>query len=82
MLINCPECEKKISNYADTCPDCGFPTKVHKALLECPKCGEKERSAFIVKDTSQNRSPNFVYRCAKCGALLNYKGKDGWEVIE
>ena len=82
MLINCPECEKKISNYANTCPHCGFPTETHKALLDCPKCGEKERRSSIVKDTSHNRTPNFIYKCAKCGVLLNYKGKEGWEVVE
>lgn len=24
-LINCPECNKEISNYAKSCPHCGFP---------------------------------------------------------
>ncbi len=24
-LINCPECTKKISRHAHSCPDCGFP---------------------------------------------------------
>ena len=24
-LINCPECEKQISDKANSCPDCGFP---------------------------------------------------------
>lgn len=24
-LISCLECKKKISSYAETCPQCGFP---------------------------------------------------------
>ena len=24
-LINCPECNKSVSNYATTCPHCGYP---------------------------------------------------------
>lgn len=26
-LINCPECNKEISDQADNCPNCGFPIK-------------------------------------------------------
>ena len=26
-LINCPECNKEISELAPTCPQCGAPTK-------------------------------------------------------
>lgn len=26
-LINCPECQKDISNKAKNCPNCGFPLK-------------------------------------------------------
>ena len=24
-LINCPECRRRISDMAETCPGCGFP---------------------------------------------------------
>ena len=26
-LINCPECERQISDQAKNCPDCGYPVK-------------------------------------------------------
>lgn len=26
-LINCPECDKKISDQAEKCPNCAFPIK-------------------------------------------------------
>lgn len=33
-LISCPECGKEISNYADSCPHCGFPIKKEKEESE------------------------------------------------
>lgn len=79
MLINCPECEKKISSYVNACPHCGFPAEKHKIFLDCPKCGDKERSANIIEHKS---FPNFSYHCARCGTLLHYMGKEGWGVVE
>ncbi|MBF0751855.1 MULTISPECIES: zinc ribbon domain-containing protein [unclassified Pasteurella] len=38
-LTRCPECRKKISEYAETCPNCGFSFKqedleIYKQKLE------------------------------------------------
>ncbi len=46
-LINCPECNKQISDKANSCPDCGFPLHVSKEIeyeefLCCPKCDSKD----------------------------------------
>lgn len=30
-LVKCSECDKEISDKAETCPSCGSPTKVKKA---------------------------------------------------
>lgn len=30
-LIDCRECKKKISEYAETCPQCGFPIAKYEA---------------------------------------------------
>lgn len=27
-LINCPECNNKISTFAEVCPNCGYPIKI------------------------------------------------------
>lgn len=36
-LINCPECNKEISDRAEACPQCGFPiAKKNEIKLECP----------------------------------------------
>lgn len=47
-LINCPECNKEISDKAKSCPNCGFP--IQEQIIKsksssikvniCPKCGE------------------------------------------
>ena len=46
-LIVCPECENKVSNYAEICTQCGFPIKKYmdnhglkdlNKLFICPKC--------------------------------------------
>ncbi len=37
-LIKCPECNRQISNAADSCPSCGYP--ISKATKKCAHCGE------------------------------------------
>lgn len=46
-LINCPECEKEISDKAVSCPNCGCPINEQSSSSEeehlcCPKCHSKE----------------------------------------
>lgn len=41
MLINCPECNKEISDKAETCPNCGYKLPKPDPLFQgeyCPKC--------------------------------------------
>lgn len=51
-LINCPECNKEISDKAKSCPNCGVPisTDENEEYLACPKCHSKdlhsEKSGF------------------------------------
>lgn len=40
MLIACPECERKVSDRAKACPDCGFP--VHEHVVEQRELGRRE----------------------------------------
>lgn len=46
-IVVCPECNNYVSQYAETCPKCGFPIKSFmtdqglfdtKKLMICPKC--------------------------------------------
>ena len=33
-LINCPECNREVSDRAESCPHCGFPIKVIETLKD------------------------------------------------
>lgn len=49
-LMNCPECEKRISDKAISCPNCGCPinkqsNSPQEKYLCCPKCHSKELHA-------------------------------------
>lgn len=46
--VFCPECNKEVSSYAESCPDCGFPIAKYlkdnnladfSKTFVCPKCG-------------------------------------------
>lgn len=55
--VFCPECKKILSQYAESCPDCGFPiakyiknanlTDFSKTFV-CPKCGNWSDTNSIV----------------------------------
>lgn len=52
-LINCPECNKEISDKAASCPNCGFPIQeINKPKFSptgmniCPKCGTTNGKFF------------------------------------
>lgn len=40
-LINCPECNKEISDKAEYCINCGYPIQKHKYSLYIIDCGSK-----------------------------------------
>lgn len=50
-LINCPECQKEISDQAKTCPHCGL--SVQKELAKKKAEEEKKR----VEELAKNASP-------------------------
>jgi hypothetical protein len=51
-LINCPECDKSISNQSDTCPHCGFPVKKH--LTKVIYQNKKKQATSKLKATIKN----------------------------
>ena len=40
-LIKCPECRRKISDFAKQCPRCGFPLEQHVILTDSPTTKNK-----------------------------------------
>lgn len=55
-LINCPECQKEISDKVKTCPHCGFPIideivepqKVEIASVHLKKMDKKKKKKIVV----------------------------------
>jgi len=68
-IINCPECEKEISDQAASCPNCGMQiNEPHekKEMMFCAKCGKE-----IDKDAMM---------CPHCGvATQNYHAQQRTE---
>ena len=43
-LIKCVECGKKISEYAEVCPNCGYnynDKEINNEIIKCPECNHK-----------------------------------------
>lgn len=68
-LVVCPECNNEISQYAESCPQCGFPIQKfmnEKGLNDfehikiCPKCGSTNGSSM------PDILPT-VFKCKDCG---------------
>ena len=47
MLIACPECERKVSDRAKACPDCGFPVAEHVAEIKAKDDAIAERKTRV-----------------------------------
>jgi predicted DNA-binding transcriptional regulator AlpA len=64
MLINCPECDKQISDKAHACPRCGFPLDESKNIGNDSKLPD---NILSVKDImnhlgiSQNKAYDLVH---------------------
>lgn len=58
-LIKCKECNKEISDKAETCPHCGITLKKKKTVKE----------AKIIKENGQRTT------CTKCGNMLYVNSK-------
>ena len=41
-LIQCPECENKVSSTVEACPHCGYPLPAQLRTQRCPECGSEQ----------------------------------------
>lgn len=79
-LINCPECQKNISDQAITCVYCGF---VLKSSIKCPECSalNKEDSQFCqncgypFRDENNFINPDGLIevKCRHCNKIFDFK---------
>ena len=69
-LINCPECDRKVSDSADTCPNCGYNIKSYLIRQKQAQV-EAERKAQQ-KELERKRTEEQALRKQKIEA---YKGK-------
>lgn len=82
MLIDCPECERSVSDKAAACPECGFPIrewiaeeaekkKVEEAIASRARVGETDCLAckargFVTLDREKHGQSGFTW-CPVCG---------------
>ena len=78
MLIKCPECQKDVSDQAESCIHCGFPLK--KTMPSAPQ-------RISMAPTPVKRAP--TKKCTKCGAYFPATdsscpscGKNGGKIME
>lgn len=57
-LMNCPECEGKVSDKAKSCPHCGFPIEEFVA-------GSKLKEEFVIE-----KAEEIEVKCPYCDALI------------
>ncbi|MCZ7685621.1 MAG: hypothetical protein M5U28_45325 [Sandaracinaceae bacterium] len=69
MLIECPDCGRKVSDRAKECPDCSCP--VAEVLAE--RRAEEERAAAIASRRPLDREVD----CPRCEARGCYANDDG-----
>lgn len=70
-LINCPDCERKVSDRAKVCPDCACPIAEVVAEMR-----ETERREHLVK-TREMLGEDELVDCPKCDARGFYTYEDG-----
>jgi hypothetical protein len=59
MLVACPECERRVSDRAAACPECGFPVAEHFSA---------EATAKVRAETIRSRREEGEVDCARCEA--------------
>lgn len=65
-LLKCPECGKKFSDKAHSCPNCGIPTEKIERIIQCPVCGKYTSS--------------FSKYCRACGHQLIFYDEDNYKL--
>lgn len=77
-LINCPECEKKVSDKAYSCPECGFPIKDYmESKIEESK--ETKNEPIAEENIEELDSENKVFSDSELDML--YESENGKRIL-
>lgn len=84
-LIVCPECGKRISEYASECPSCGYPVSNDccGTLITCPHCegtGTCQASVSLLRVFEYGRSvfANYCDACQNNNGICSVCGGKGY----
>ena len=74
-LINCPECNSKLSEYADLCLKCGLPRQKF-AMVQAENARLKLPTTSAESLSAQSTPASAVVKlCSKCGTKMGFLGK-------
>ena len=83
-LMICPECNKQISQYAEICPDCGFPINTFMKenniydinnIFVCPVCAK-------IYYGSENKYHPLFLKCKYCNSVLIQTDEDEKSIFQ
>lgn len=83
-LIICPECKSEISQYAESCPSCGFPVKSFmlenhindtNKVFVCPLCARLYYG-------SKNKFDPLYLKCNSCNTTVIQTDEDEKELLQ
>jgi hypothetical protein len=66
MIVTCPECQEKISEYADPCPHCGLPEAGAYSFETV-----RRNKPLIDQELEMYLSPSI--QCPKCGEVATFQ---------
>ena len=61
MLVSCPECGRKVSDSAQTCPGCGYGLAGHRAVVENERWMREYESQRRVEEASRRSRAQAVH---------------------
>ncbi len=83
-MVICPECGKHVSQYAETCPDCGFPINTFMKenniydinnIFVCPVCAK-------IYYGSENKYHPLFLKCKYCNSVLIQTDEDEKSIFQ
>lgn len=68
-LINCPECNKEISDKSKACIHCGFPLETNVKNTKCNINGKEYDLSFIFEEENKAKCIGIFKKMVNCGLV-------------